>query len=150
MEWLDRGIQNIINLFAYDVHIVQQDFNIYCSCRHHSNQADPTCLKCLGTGHKIYIRSIKAYSEDHKQSVRQSFSSEPIVTTEYFIRSSYPVERKNILVEPAEAFVIHDLDHLKSRDRRFVYQLCYTYPKKADNDVFMKNFYLLIKGGNDI
>lgn len=146
MEWLDRGIQGIIDQFAYPCYIVQQDFNITCTCMHYSKQADPACTKCLGTGHKIYIRQVQVYSEDIKQSVRQSYTSEPIMSTEYYVRSKYSVARQNIFVELEEAYMVHDLEELKSADRRYVYQLCYTYPKKTNGQVFIKNFNTLIKG----
>lgn len=149
MEWLDQGIQNIIDLFAYPFYVVQQNFNITCPCLHYSQQADPGCMKCLGTGHKIYIREAVGYSEDIKQAARQSHTSEPIMSTEYYVRSEYPIVRKNILVEPDESFIVHEIDHLKSADRRYVYQLCFTYSKKTDSGLFLKNFNEVLRKGAD-
>lgn len=150
MEWLGRGIQDIIHKFKYSFYVIQQDFNIKCPCVHHSDQPDPGCMLCLGTGFKIYIREMQGYSEDMMQSIRQSFSSEPVMSRDYYICSHYLIRRKNIIVEmdEKEAYNVHEMERLTSVEKDKIYQLCYTYPKKTDNGLFIKNFEKIIRRGD--
>ena len=149
MKWLNKGIENIIKTFMYKFYLIQQDYSIHCSCKNVNKEPDPACKKCLGTGHKIRIKSVKGYSEDVMKSVRQSYTTEPIISTEYYILSKYPIERGNLIVDKNEALMIHEKEDLRSTEGKNVYQHCYAYRKKTNSTVFLNNFNELFerKGG---
>ena len=145
MRQFDRSIKKILEKYAYDVYLVQQDFAVKCVCVDlATQQAKPDCPKCLGTGKKIMIKKIKAAGQNAQVSIRTYNTNEFITTGVYFIDAKYPVRYDNILVDGNDVHVIQKVDKNNTEDGNNIYQKCDTVYKKSNVIEFLKNFHAII------
>lgn len=148
MKQFNDNIKRIIEKLAYDFYIVQQYFNIKCSCVNFTTkQPAPACPKCLGTGHKIKIKKIRGASQDDKGSFRNLSFNESAFMTSYYVDAKYPMFEQNIIVDNNEVFIVHRIEEKKTANREIVYRKAYGVPKKTHRKEFLSNFYRIVKGG---
>jgi hypothetical protein len=141
MRAFNNNIKRIIEKFSYDFFVIQQDFNIDCSCKNFTTkQADPTCPKCLGTGHKIKVKKIRGASEDRKATFRNSGLDEQTLAYHYYIDAKYPISEQNIIVDGDEVMIAYRIEKKKTANREHVYTKVAAHKKKSDIKIFMKNF----------
>lgn len=148
MKHFNDNIKRIIEKFAYDFYIVQQDFNIMCTCIEFSTkQPNPACPKCLGTGRKIKIKKIRGASEDDKGSFRNMSLNESSFMRSYYIDAKYPIYEQNIIVDNDEVLIAHRIEEKKTANREIVYRKAFMNKKKSHTKEFLRNFYRVVKGG---
>ncbi|MED1125327.1 hypothetical protein [Bacillus atrophaeus] len=141
MREFNENIKKILQKFSYDLFIVQQDFDVKCTCLDYtSKQPDPFCPKCLSTGSKIKIKKIQGASSDTKGTFRNLGVNESSLTVIYYIDAKYPVYERNVIVDEDEVYVIHRLERKRTANKETVYQKVYATYKKSNVKAFLKNF----------
>ncbi len=143
MKEFNEGIKKIIEKFAYEFFVVQQDFKIKCTCVNFTTkQAEPACEKCLGLGNKIKIKKIKGASEDRKGTFRNAAVMEANIAFTYFIDAKYPIFENNIIIDGEEVLKVYRVEKKKTPEA--VYTQCYAVHKKTNPKLLMKNFNKII------
>lgn len=148
MDYLSSNILNIIEKFSYKFFVVKQDFNVKCVCiKEGSNQPDPNCPKCLGTGYKIKIYKIKGASKDSGVPANMRNNTQLVVAKEFYITSSFELSNDDIIIDQDdEIYFVYQSQLFKGFEGKKVYRKYICVPKKLDTKVFMKNFKSLIGG----
>lgn len=144
MENFNKSIKRIIKKFEYDFFLIQQDFEVKCSCHDFSTkQGVPSCEKCLGTGYKIKIRKIRGASEDRKITYRNLGLEERSVGYTYFIDEKYPIYEDNIIVDKDLVLVAYRVERSKTNEP--VYSKCLAVQKKSDSKMLLRMFKKIVK-----
>lgn len=147
MQWLDDGIKQIIDTFEYGFYRIAVDKSKDCVCKDFvSKQGLPGCKLCLGTGNKIKIYEVKGASQESSSSFRSQGNDEKGLATIYYIKSDYHFNEEDILVDDKQAYIVHRIERKKGTQKDYVYQKCICITMKTDFNVFMKNFYEIVKG----
>lgn len=144
----NRKIQGIIKKLNFPVYVVVQDKNYQCTCVDMNNQPDPSCPKCLGTGHKIKIRKVLAAMEPDDVSVRMNGSSQKVASNYYYFDASTTPkdvpQTDNIIVRDDEVDVLLSPKLYRSDSNRVIYYYCEAVDKKANRGLFLRNFWKLV------
>ena len=147
MQPFDDKIASVIKKFSYPMWIVMQDPKIKCTCVNYTTgQANPNCTKCLGTGKKIRIKSIKAAHQPLRYSITgDSIASEYVLYSTYYTLDNIKANIKDIFVDGNDVDVIQDKYDERSDHNNPVYYRYMTAPKKNNKTVFLQMFNKLIK-----
>lgn len=144
MNKFNQSIKNIIKKFEYEFFVIQQNFEVRCTCHDFSTkQGEPSCKKCLGTGYKIKIKKIKGASEDRKITYRNLALEERSVAYTYFIDEKYPIYEDNIIVDGELALVAYRVERSKTTEA--VYSKCLAVQKKSDSNLLLRMFKDIVK-----
>lgn len=148
MKSFDNNILKVLDKCSYEMFVVQQEFDIDCTCVDFTTkQPKDSCEKCLGTGKKIKIKKIMAVSQSNKVSVRGTGVSEIVTTSKYYMKPDYPVYPENIIVDYDIVDVIQRTEHMRSDNHAPVYYRCEANPKKSNSKIFLKNFNKIVGRG---
>ena len=145
MRYFDENILKIIDMLEYDMYVVQPNQNVDCVCKNFdTKQGHPRCPRCLGTGQKIKIRKVRGV----RQPDNLSYDSMGITTEKgwYFFKKDYKIRRGDLMVWNNEVEEVVKVDRYCSDSNIPVYYYCEVVPKKADNRVFLTNFYKAVGG----
>ena len=141
MKSFDENILKIIDKLSYEFFVIRLNKDIKCVCiKEGSNQPDPGCKRCLGTGYKIKIKLIDGASQE--TTIPQTFrtTAKFIVARNYYIKTKYPVEMDDIIVDGDDVFFIYEKANSISFKGNKVYQKCSAITKKLDSKLFLRNF----------
>lgn len=148
MKRFDNNVLKVLAKCSYGMFVVQQEFNIDCTCVDFTTkQPKDSCEKCLGTGKKIKIRKIEAAPQNNKLTFRQDFTNEIATTGKYYMKSDYNIKQGNIIVDADEVDVVQRIDPMKSDQHQPVYYMCETNPKKTNVQLFSRNFIKIVGRG---
>lgn len=148
MKALDSNILKILDRYSYEMFVVQQEFNIDCSCVDFTTkQASNLCPKCLGTGKKIKIRKITAVSQNDKISFRSTGVGETATTRAYYVKGSMPIYQDNIFVNGTYVDMIQRVEPMCSDNHSPVFYRCEATPKKSNIQSFLQNFKKIVRRG---
>jgi hypothetical protein len=146
LEWLDKGIQKMIEKFSYDFYAVNIDQQIDCVCKDFTTkQGSASCKLCLGTGQKIKIRKIKGASQESSSSFRSQGNDEKSLATIYYVSAKYQLDEMDLIVDSDNIFIVHRMEKKKGTSRDYVFKRCSCINKKTDVQVFLKNFNEIVK-----
>lgn len=130
-------------MFEYDMWLISPDKHIDCICKNYdTKQAKRNCKRCLGLGYKIKIKKIKGVRQPGTMS-----AAGIQLTTEtgiYFFKQDYHIKDDDLIVWHDEIEQVTKTERHCSDAQKPVYFRCETKPKKADNDIFLINFYKAI------
>jgi len=142
MNSFDRSVLRIIERFSYKFFVVIKNEDVKCTCLNHgTNQADPKCKKCLGTGYKIKIKEVEGASQDSNVPETVRPTSGFITARNYYIKSSeVELGLDDIIVDGDSVWSVYQLNDKTSFHGNQVYRKYATVPKKSDKSIFLKNF----------
>lgn len=144
---LNKGIMNIIDMYANDQYVVNRDENVRCTCTEHStSQADIHCPRCLGTGYKITIRKIKVATQDTKLPSTSFKGNSLIVTRNFFVPRKYLIQKDDIIVSYGIPFFVVEIQEMFSLEGSIPYNKATAIKKQFDANIFMSNFKNIITG----
>lgn len=139
MKYFDENILSIIHLLEYDMYWVSVDKHIDCVCKNfNTQQGNPTCEHCLGTGHKVKIYKVKG--------VRQPDTVEifnvrvDVEVGVYFFENKFRIKEDDYLIWRGEIEQVTKVERFCSDSEKAVYYRVETARKKSDTEAFMKNF----------
>ena len=111
-KYFDDSIKNMIEKMAYDFYVIKPFMDITCPCVHDaSEQGDPDCHMCLGTGHKIAIKKIRGASNEVESNVsgkNVKGSSAVTVGRTYFVDKKYTLNNNDIIVDDEDEKTVID------------------------------------------
>ena len=141
MEWLDEGIEEILEKFSYEFYVAEPDLNVTCVCMNYTTkQGDPECEKCFGEGYRMRIRKMKGTFEDRSSTFQNQNVRESSVSHIYYIPGRYRIKDKSVIVDGDDAKDVHRLDRRVSANKRLVFYRCLAIPKKNNRENFIKSF----------
>ena len=144
----NKKIQAIIKKLNFPVYVVVLDKHYKCTCVDMNNQPDASCPKCLGTGYKIKIRKTVAAMEPDDVSVRLNGTSDKIASNcYYFDASTVPSDvpqTDNLVIRDDEVDVLLSPKLYRSDSNKVIYYYCEAVDKKANRELFLKNFRKLV------
>ena len=141
----DKSILKIIELHSYDFYIITRNLDIICSCiNHETDQADPKCKKCLGTGRKITIRKGRGAAQDSK--IPSTFRTTDLISSRsYFLPYVYSMKEDDLIVDNNEVYLAHEIQKLIAFKGKIPYSRISCVKKKFDSKIFLRNFYEIIR-----
>ena len=137
---------DIIEMNSYFFYIVNRDLDVVCTCvTHATEEGDPACKICLGTGYKITIRRVRGAAQEGKlpTSVR---STKMVVVRDFYIKSSIPIGQDDLIVDDGIVYVMFECQKLLSLEGTIPYKQALTLKKKYDPKLFMANFNEIVGG----
>ena len=139
-------IEDIIRLFEYDGYVVHPDTKINCICQDRTtHQGDPKCPNCLGFGKKIYITKIKAARQPYVLTDLRYETRAGSDAFIYYTRSQYPLYKGDIIISGDAIDVVQYAEKYQSNSASPIYYQAYMASKKFNREVFLRNFYQIIK-----
>lgn len=107
--------RKVIDKCSYEFYVVNTDQEVKCSCTMMaSNQSDPRCPKCLGTGYRIIIRKGKGASGDELKGASTLGARSSRVIKNYFIKDGFVPNEKDLIVDNSEIFYVHRVQRRRS------------------------------------
>ena len=118
----DRTVTKLIDRYGYWFYLIRCVPETECSCVNHTTRAaDPTCKKCLGTGHKIKIMrvfgSIREQKEREKEAVLQINATPKIV----YIKGRVRVNKDDLLIDDEDVYHILAYQYHKGEKGQFAF-----------------------------
>lgn len=149
MQPMDGNIASVIRKFSYPMWIILQDTDVDCPCVDFtSKQADPMCMKCLGTGHKIRLKHILMAHQNDKVSIKgkEVGTSEYTVYPVFYALTDAKCSQGDFVIDGDEVFVVQHYYAEHSNASSPVYYKIEAMPKKNDNDTLLKHFHEVLRG----
>ena len=141
MQWIDEGIERILDKFSYSFYVVEPDMNMTCVCKNYTTkQGNPECEKCFGLGYRARIRKVEGVLEDRHSTFQNKNVRESSISHIYYVKGKYSIGENSTIVDENVACDVHRKDRRVSADKRIVFYRVLTIPKKNNRDVFIKNF----------
>lgn len=143
-EYFHKRIKETLDLCAYEFYTVHPIRDIKCTCVTHATQeGDPSCVMCLGTGHKIKIRKIKGASNDSIENIAgkgiKGSMSESTIRT-YFVDDKFPIAEDDLIIDDNKVFYIFRINHMRAFGGIKTHKEANVLPKKNDEKIILKNF----------
>lgn len=147
-ETFNQGFVKIIKQFSYDFFIVNRVHDFNCTClTEGTNQPNPDCKQCLGTGKKILIRKSRGASQDSMIPATSKASSHYSLAKHYFILIEVPVKEHDLIIDGEDVFMVNQIKRFRSFDGKFVYMRLEAVPKKTDEIKTLNNFKAIMQKG---
>lgn len=136
----NNGIMEIIERCSYDFYVIQRNLKIRCVCVEHStDQADPNCPKCLGTGYKIVVRKVRGATQD--TNTPPTYRADSFLTARnIWVPSKIKLKNDDLVVDGEFVYKILDYQRAIGLEGTLPYNLYLGTVKKFDAGVFMENF----------
>ena len=143
-KYFHDSIKNMIERMAYDFYVIKPFMDITCPCMlDASEQGDPNCHMCLGTGHKIAIKKIRGASNDFESNVSGKGvkgSSAVTVGRTYFIDKKYTLGNNDIIIDGDDILYVYRAHRLRGFKGEHTHDEVHAIPKRNDNYRILKNF----------
>jgi len=146
LQWIDKEIKKIIELFEYDMYVVRVDTKIDCTCKDFTTkQGDPRHKLCLGTGQQIKIMKIKGASHEGHTSLISQENNDIGLGNIYYFKSNNCLNEGDLIVDKGKISIVQGIERKKGTQRECVYQKCICINKRTDVQIFLKNFDEVVK-----
>ncbi len=143
MTPFDFKIREVVEKFSYPMWHVQQDKSMSCACLDKtSKQPDAGCTKCLGTGHRIKIRRIKAAHQPLRVAERATgiAPNEFIYNENFYTQNDVVATTNDLFVDNGIPYVIQEPHENRSDHTDPVYFHYNAAPLKNNPKLFIQNF----------
>lgn len=142
----NKQIQYIIELLEHDFLVVHLDRNFKCTClKEGTNQPDPYCKRCLGTGYRIKIKKGKGAVQTTDIPPTVHKGSGVLMTFDYYISQPTNLKRGDYIIDNGSAYLVNEVQSLTSFKYEKVFLKANCIIKKNQHDLFMKLFNETIK-----
>lgn len=154
-EHFHKRIKETLELCAYDFYIVHADEDIRCTCVEHATQeGDPACIMCLGTGYKIRIKKVRGASNDFidnvaGRGVRGAMADATLRT--YFVDQRYKIAENDLIIDGEKVHYAYRVNELRGFKGELTHREIKVLPHKTNAKLILKNFKIIMehhkKGG---
>lgn len=147
IENLHDGIQSVIKKFSTDYFLIHLDKKIKCVCHlEGSGQPDPKCVKCLGTGFKIYIRKVRGASQSSQLPTSMRAETKVYIAMNFYLLDNVCIAQDDILIKDASIYNVYQITRHTGFKEKYCYAKVACSEKKLDGDIFWLNFNKIISG----
>lgn len=130
-----------IETCSYKFYLVQQDFDVACTCTEHSTkQADYKCKNCLGTGYKIRIKTLEGASQDELKGGATLGERSARLIKNYFMKPKFKLTEKNLIIDDDTVFYVHRIQKRRGFDGEYVYQEVMAAKQTNYHNTILNNF----------
>ena len=148
-EYFHQKIKETLDLCAYEFYVVHPINDIQCTCVTQATQeANPSCKMCLGTGHKIRIKKIKGASNDYIDNVAgrgvRGAMAESTNRT-YFVDAKYPISDNDLIIDGKGVYYVFRINEMRGFQGKLSHREAKVLPKKNDSKTVYKNFEGIMK-----
>lgn len=144
----DHKICEVVKKFSYPMWHVQQDKSFTCTCIDKTTkQPDPSCLKCLGTGHRIKIKRIKAAHQPLKVTERATgmAANELIYNENFYTTNDVYASTNDLFIDNGKPYVIQEPHENRSDHTDPVYFHYGATPLKNQPQLFIQNLQKILQ-----
>lgn len=139
------SFQYVIKKYSRQLYLVKLDKNVRCKCHMAgSNDPDPYCPKCLGTGYRITVYEINGAPQTSTFPDTFRSTNQIVIVCSFYLLDNVPVDRDDIIVYDNNAYIINDAARNVGFNGKFCFTKASGIPKKLDTDVFFKNFNAIV------
>lgn len=139
------SFQYVIRKYSRKLYLIKLNKKVRCRCHEAgSDDPDPACPKCLGTGYRITVYEITGAPQTSTFPDTFRSTNQIVITTSFYLLDNVPVDRDDLIIYDDKAFVINDTARNVGFNARFCYTKAIGIPKKLDNNIFFKNLYTII------
>lgn len=150
--YFHNSIKRMIERMAYDFYVIKPFMDITCPCMlDASEQANPDCHMCLGTGHKIAIKKIRGASNEVESNVAgKSVKGSAAITVgrTYFIDKKYTLSNNDLIVDGDEIFYVYRPYKMKAFNGEHTHDEIQAIPKRNDHEKILNNFKKILEKHN--
>lgn len=140
-----ESFQYVINKYSHDLYIINLDRSMKCSCHiAGSNDPDPKCNKCLGTGCRIIIKKIRGAAQTSTFPDTFRSTNQIVITTSFYLLDDVCVDRDDLIIYNDKAYILNDVARNVGFDGKFCYTKALGIPKKLDNIIFFQNLHKMM------
>lgn len=145
----NRNLHKLIKKVHWDMYLVNVNRNYTCTCLNtNSNSANPGCPKCLGTGHKVSIKKIKAIKQPYAANSKSGGGNNSLggVYNKYFMESQNgPISIGDYIVHNNEIDSIKTYRTYRVDSSQEQYYEIFATLKRYNNKEFFNNFNKIVK-----
>lgn len=143
-----KSIKDMIERMSYEFYLIKPIEDIICPCvKAASEQADPNCHMCLGTGHKIAIKKIRGASNEVEMNVSGKGvkgGAAEAVGRNYFINKKYPVGHNDVIIDDTEILYVYRVAKMKAFNGEHTHNEIKAIPRRNDHKKILNNFNKII------
>ena len=134
-----EAIKNMIHQYEGKMLVINR-LSPSCICaKVGTNQPEPGCRFCLGTGKKIRITEIKGVAQESNGASTMRKNADYTITKEIFIDAKYTVKADDLIVFEDQVFKIYQIKMHRLSNNEPVYAIVYATPLKYDSSLVLKN-----------
>lgn len=148
--YFERKIKETIEECSYDFYVVNPIKSVRCTCVDlTTQQANPKCINCLGTGYKISIKKIRGASNEiltnitGKGGIKGNLTE--AVARNYFIDHKYPISEDALFIDDNQVWYVYRIFDMKGLKGNLTHYEIQANLKKNDHDVVLNNFRKIMK-----
>ena len=139
------SFQYVIRKYSRKLYLVKLNKKVRCRCHETgSDDPDPACPKCLGTGYRITVYEITGAPQTSTFPDTFRSTNQIVITTNFYLLDNVPIDRDDLIIYDDKAFIINDTARNVGFNAIFCYTKACGIPKKLDNNIFFKNLYAII------
>lgn len=148
-EYWHSRIEDVIEKCSYEFYVVHPIESVNCTCVNQATkQPNPSCINCLGTGHKIRIKKILGASNDIEQTVAgrgvRGSAAESVGRT-YFIKNIYPINELDLIIDGNNIFNVYRIYERRGLAGYLTHNEVKVVPKRNDKAIILNNFKTIMK-----
>lgn len=103
----NRTVTKLIDRYGYWFYVVRCVPETECSCVDHTTRAaDPTCKKCLGTGHKIKISKVFGSIRENKERESETVIQVNATPKIAYIKGMFRVHKDDLVIDDEDVYHI--------------------------------------------
>lgn len=143
-EYFHKRIKETLDSCAYDFYVVHADLDKKCTCVTHATQeGDPACIMCLGTGRKIRIKKVRGASNDDIDNVGgrgvKGIIGESTIRT-YFVDAKYIITEDDLIIDQDKVHYAFRMKEMRGFNGELTHREIRVLPYKNDAKIIIKNF----------
>lgn len=139
------SFQHVIKRYSRKLMLIKLDKNVRCKCHlPGSNDPDPACPKCLGTGYRIKIYEINGAPQTSTNPATFRQTNQIAIITYFYLLDDVAIDRDDLIVYDDQAFIIENTARNVGFNARFCYTKAAGIPKRLDNNIFWINYHNII------
>lgn len=138
-------IKQVIECCSYNFFLIQQDFNIKCTCLNQTTlQPDDNCKKCLGTGYKVKIKKCRGASDDQLKGGATLSARSSRIIKKYFIDSKYSIFENNLIIDNYNVYYVYRTQKMRGVYEQYTHKEITATLKTENHDKILNNFLNII------
>ena len=137
----NNSIDDILDIMSHDAFWIHLYQDVKCTCIDHTSQnPDPKCKKCLGTGCKIKIVKVQTTTDDVDNKAMLTLGERIVMHKIFYLKADWELSLNDLIVEDGDVYYVFQKIEGHSFHEHHVFNKYICPHKKLDSQIFLKNF----------